>query len=147
MILTSLWNSHSSLNQFEIRYSGSVHDYDKIKAVLCLPVVEQNGNTVIGLDWTCILVAFDSGYVRFYNENCQFLVEEQFHSENITSAKCQSQHGPRPDISLNLQPEEIYIQYQSNLVVLNSIQLFQILRNCRMQLAKGNQFVDFVIGR
>lgn len=137
VILSSIWDSTSSINQFEVTHSGSIHDYDKVKAVLSLPVVESNGSNIVGPDWTCILVAFDSGYVRFYTETCQLLFEEQFHSENITSVKCQSQHGPRPDISLNLCPEEIYIQYQSNLVVLNGIQLFQFLKMCRSQLAKG----------
>lgn len=94
----------------------------------------------MGPDWTCILVAFDSGYVRFYTEICQLLFEEQFHSENITSVKCQSQHGPRPDICLNLKPEEIYIQYQSNMVILNGNQLFPYLKICRSHLAIGNNF-------
>lgn len=140
VILTSRWNNNSIINQFEITYSGSIHDYDKVKSVLCLPVVEQNGKSIVGTDWTCILIGFDSGYVRFYTEDCQFLFEEQFHSENITSVKCQSQHGPRPDISLNLKPEEIYIQYQSNIVVLDAIQLFTYLRNCRSQLIRGKSF-------
>lgn len=140
VVLSSIWNASLSPNLFEITYSGSIHDYDKVKAVLSLPVVEVNDRKITGPEWTCILVAFDSGYVRFYTESCQLLFEEQFHSENITGVKCQSQHGPRPDISLNLFPEEIYIQYQSNLVVLNGIQLFQLLKNCRSQLTKGKFF-------
>lgn len=136
--MNSKWNSNISLNELEVTFSGSIHDYDKVKAVLCLPVVDQNGNTIIGPDWTCLLVAFDSGFVRFYTESCQLLFEEQFHCENITNVKCQSQHGPRPDIAMNLQPEEIYIQYQSNIVVINGQQLFPFLKSCRSQLAKGD---------
>lgn len=138
MSLTSKWTA--PINQFEIAYSGSIHDYDKVKAVLALPIVEENKKSNIDSDWTCILVAFDSGYVRFYTENCQFLFEKQFHNENILGLKCQSQHGPKPEISLNLKPEEIYIQYQSNLVVLSGIQLFQHLRSCRDLVLKNGEF-------
>lgn len=134
--LSSKWNN--PINEFEITHSGTIHDYDEVKAVLALPIVEENQNSNIGPDWTCILVAFDSGYVRFYTENCQLLFEKQFHNENITSVKCQSQHGPNADISLNLQPEEIYIQYKSSLVVLSGIQLVQHLRRCRNQILKGS---------
>ncbi|XP_028137857.2 rab3 GTPase-activating protein non-catalytic subunit [Diabrotica virgifera virgifera] len=133
VVLTPKWDPQSSLNLFQVSYSGPIHDYDKVKAVLCLPVVGQNGNTSLGPEWTCIVIGFDSGHVRFYSENCELLFEEQFHAENITTIKCRSQHNPRPDLSPYLHPEEIYVQYQSNVCVLNGIQLMQTLRSCRNQ--------------
>lgn len=138
VVLTSKWNPQSSMNFFQITYSGTLHSYDKIKAVLCLPIVAENVSSYVGPDWTCILVAYDSGYVRFYTENCELLMEEQFHSENITGVKCQSQHNPRPDILPDLHPEEVYVQYLTNVCVINGQQLFAYLRNCRNLLDKGN---------
>lgn len=88
-------------------------------------------------DWTCILVGFDSGYLRFYTDNCDLLLEEQFHCENITSIKCRSQHNPRPDIAPDLHPEEIYVQYQSAVCVIPGNQIFPVLKTCRSELAQG----------
>ncbi|CAH0555656.1 unnamed protein product [Brassicogethes aeneus] len=136
VVLTSKWDSSLSLSQFQISYSGSAHEYDKIKAVICLPIVGQSQSSHVGPDWTCIMIGYDSGFVRFYTENHELLFEEQLHCENITSIKCQSQHSPRPDISSELHPEEIYVQYQSNLCVISGPVLFQNLRNCRSQLAR-----------
>ncbi|XP_018563175.1 rab3 GTPase-activating protein regulatory subunit [Anoplophora glabripennis] len=136
VVLSSKWDSQSSMNQFQISFSGSIHEYDKVKAVLCLPIIGQSQNSHVGPDWTCILIGYDSGFVRFYTEYCELLMEEQFHCENITTVKCQSQHSPRPDISPNLHPEQIYIQYQSNVCVINGAHLFPHLRNCCSQLAR-----------
>lgn len=90
----------------------------------------------------CLFLGYDSGYVRFYTERCDLLMEEQFHNENITNIKCQSQHSPRPDVSPELHPEELYIQYQSNICVLNGQQLFENLKNCRSQLARGKYYIE-----
>ncbi|KAJ8942197.1 hypothetical protein NQ318_021084 [Aromia moschata] len=137
VVLSSKWDPRSSLSEFIITYSGSIHEYDKVKSVLCLPIVGQSHSTHVGPEWTCIAVAFDSGFVRFYTESCELLFEEQFHYENITSLKCQSQHSPRPDISPDLHPEEIYVHYQSNICVINGINLFTHLRNSRELLDKA----------
>ncbi|EFA10326.1 rab3 GTPase-activating protein non-catalytic subunit [Tribolium castaneum] len=136
VILTSKWDTSSSLSQFQITYSGSVHESDNIKSVICVPVVSQTKSSHIVPDWTCILLGFESGFVRFYTENCELLLEEQLHNEVITSIKCRSQHNPRPDIAPDLHPEEIYVQYQSTVCVISGNQLFPILRSCRSDLAK-----------
>ncbi|KAK9880061.1 hypothetical protein WA026_008575 [Henosepilachna vigintioctopunctata] len=135
VILTSRLDSDGE-SQFHITFSGIIHDVDNIKAVLCLPIVGETKSSHVTPDWTCILLGFDSGYVRVYMETSELLYEEQFHSECITNIKCQSQHNPRPDISLDLHSEEIYVQYQSNVCVVAGNQLFQYLRKCRAQLAR-----------
>ncbi|CAH1999952.1 unnamed protein product [Acanthoscelides obtectus] len=137
IVLSAKWNPQLSANHYVITYSGTIHDYDKVKAVLCLPVVGENQHSQIGPDWTCIVVGYDSGYVRFYTENCELLLDEQFHSENIKSVKCQSQHSPRPDISPDLRLEEIYIQYQSCVCILGGSQIFPHLRSARNDGVKG----------
>lgn len=136
VVLTSKWDSSASQSFFQITYSNSIHEYDKVKAVLCVPIVGNSQSSHVGPDWTCIILGYDSGYVRFYTENCNLLFEEQFHSENITSIKCQSQHSPRPDISPDLHVEELYIQYQSNLCIVSGQQLFGNLKNLRSNLAR-----------
>lgn len=89
-----------------------------------------------------MFIGFDSGYVRFYTENGELLFEEQFHNENITSIKCQSQHNPRPDLSPELHPEELYIHYQSNVCLVSGQQLFENLKNLRSQLARGKTLLN-----
>nr|CAH7750373.1 unnamed protein product [Callosobruchus chinensis] len=137
VVLSAKWNSQLSANDYVLTHSSTVHNYDKVKAILCLPVLGENQHSHVGPDWTCILVGYDSGYVRFYTESCELLLEEQFHNENIKNVKCQSQHSPRPDISPDLHPEEIYVQYQSCVCVLSGPQLFPHLKTCRNQGIKG----------
>ncbi|XP_060527509.1 rab3 GTPase-activating protein non-catalytic subunit isoform X2 [Cylas formicarius] len=135
IVLTSKWDSEADISQFYVTFSKIVHEYDNIKAILCTPVVGIKDSTHVGPDWTCILIGYDSGYMRFYTENGDLLFEEQFHNENINCITCQSQHNPRPDVSSELYPEEIYIQYQSNVAVIGGYELFTNLRKCRSQLA------------
>ncbi|KAJ8980472.1 hypothetical protein NQ317_013225 [Molorchus minor] len=123
VILSSKCIPHSSLGQFAITYSGSIHEYDKVKSVLCVPIIGQTHNTYVGPEWTCIIVGYDSGFVRFYTEHCELLMQEQFHCENITSIKCQSQHNPRPDISPDLHPKKYIYNIRA--------------MNCRDELIKG----------
>ncbi|KAL1494755.1 hypothetical protein ABEB36_010302 [Hypothenemus hampei] len=63
-------------------------------------------------------------------------MEDQFHNENIINIKCQSQHSPRPDLQPELRPEELYIQYQSNICVVKGQPLFENLKRLRSQLVK-----------
>nr|CAI5849688.1 unnamed protein product [Callosobruchus analis] len=137
VVLSAKWNSQLSANDYVLTHSSTVHNYDKVKAILCLPVLGESQHSHVGPDWTCILVGYDSGYVRFYTESCELLLEEQFHNENIKNVKCQSQHSPRPDISPDLHPEEIYVQYQSCICILSGPQLFPHLKTCRNQGIKG----------
>ncbi|KRT79269.1 hypothetical protein AMK59_8750 [Oryctes borbonicus] len=69
-------------------------------------------------------------------EDCTLLLEEQLHNESVVSLKCQSQHSPRPDISPELKPEELYVQYVNNVCVINGGSLFTALRSCRSYLAR-----------
>ncbi|XP_030750579.1 rab3 GTPase-activating protein regulatory subunit [Sitophilus oryzae] len=137
VLLTSKWDTLKSLSTFQIIFSESIHESEKIRTVLCLPIVGLSHSSRVGPDWTCIAVGFDSGFVRFYTDNGHFLFEEQFHNEDIISIKCQSQHSPRPDICPELFIEEIYVHYQSNVCVINGQQLCNNLRECRAQLAKA----------
>nr|XP_023024436.1 rab3 GTPase-activating protein regulatory subunit [Leptinotarsa decemlineata] len=133
VILTSKWDSESSLDYFHITYSGSIHEYDKVKALVCIPIIDHKDKTH---DWTCILVGFDSGHVRCYTETCEILFEEQFHAEKIISIKCQSQHNSRSDISI-FSGEKIYIQYQSIICFLRGADFFPMLKKIKSEFDKG----------
>ncbi|XP_066258054.1 rab3 GTPase-activating protein non-catalytic subunit [Euwallacea similis] len=136
VVLNSKWDSLTASSSFQTVFSDSIHAYDKVRDILCLPIVGESNSSHVGPDWTCVVLGFDSGYVRFYTDNGDLLLEEQFHNENITSIKCQSQHNPRPDLCPELHPEELYIQYQSNICVVIGQQLFENLRHFRTQLAR-----------
>ncbi|KAF5291197.1 hypothetical protein FQA39_LY14439 [Lamprigera yunnana] len=130
VILTAKWDSNDLLNRFEIQFSGTVVNDDPIRAILCLPVVIQSQSSQVGPEWVCIAVGFESGFVRFYTDNCQLLLSEQFHTEKVYNIKCQSQHSPRPDLNFELKPEEVYVQYANIVCIINGNQLFTTLRNC-----------------
>lgn len=136
VILTSKWDSNSSSSIFQQTFSGTVHESDNIKSVLCVPIVTQSKSSNILPDWTCILLGFDSGYVRAYVETCELIYEEQFHNEKIISLKCRSQHTPQSSICLYQRTEEIYVQYQTNFCIIKGKQLIPILRSNRSQLAR-----------
>lgn len=45
VVLSAKWNGTSGLNQFHITYTGMPNETDVIKAVLCVPIVEQSKNS------------------------------------------------------------------------------------------------------
>ncbi|XP_044754871.1 rab3 GTPase-activating protein non-catalytic subunit [Coccinella septempunctata] len=137
VIVTSKWDSSSSSSIFQITHSGTIHEVDNITSVLCLPIVGQSKSSNILPDWTCILVGFESGYVRAYLETCELIYEEQFHNEHIVSIKCRSQHSPRSDIALIVRPEEVYVQYKTVVCFIAGKQFIPILRTNRAQLARA----------
>lgn len=47
VILTGQWDSSNSLQQFQISFSGCLHELDSICSVLCAPVVSQVQNSQV----------------------------------------------------------------------------------------------------
>ncbi|CAG9859930.1 unnamed protein product [Phyllotreta striolata] len=135
VVLTLKWDFQSSSNVFQVTYKGLIHDYDKVKAVLCLTIPGQSADSKLTTDLNCIIIGYDSGYIRCYTENCDLLFEEQFHAENIVTMSCKMQKNAKTIPSL----KEIYIQYQSILCTLNGQQLVSILRNCDVNSPPSNQ--------
>ena len=118
-------------------YAETINAEDKVTSVLCLPVVGQGQSSLVGADWICIALGFESGYVRFYTDDCTLLLEQKLHDERVVSLRCQSQHSPRPDISAELKNEEIYVHYPTNVCILNGASFFNGLRRCRENLTKS----------
>ncbi|KAH0510507.1 Rab3 GTPase-activating protein non-catalytic subunit [Microtus ochrogaster] len=57
--------------QFAVGWSGalSVEEGEYVTSALCIPLASQKRSSTGRPDWTCIVVGFTSGYVRFYTEN------------------------------------------------------------------------------
>lgn len=78
-----------------------------------------------------------SGFVKFYTENCTLLASEQFHNERVVNLKCQSLRRAKYDRGFDNFPEEIHVIYPTNICLVNGVNLIQILRNYRSELARG----------
>uniref|UniRef100_A0A8C7Q025 RAB3 GTPase activating protein subunit 2 (non-catalytic) n=1 Tax=Oncorhynchus mykiss TaxID=8022 RepID=A0A8C7Q025_ONCMY len=79
-------------------------------------------------DWTCIVVGFSSGYVRFYTE----LLNE----DPVLRLKCRTYEIPRhPGVTEQLSGPGIL--YPAALVTIDGFSLFQSLRACRNQVARA----------
>jgi hypothetical protein len=68
---------------------------------------------------------------NLFLQNSGLLLSELLHNEPVTHLKCQSFEAQE-------RSEELYVMYPSAVCVLAGLGLFQTLRACRSQLARGN---------
>ncbi|XP_037580983.1 rab3 GTPase-activating protein non-catalytic subunit isoform X2 [Dermacentor silvarum] len=115
----------------QLRASNS----DPVCAMLCLPMSSQKSYQG-GPDWTCIVVGFKSGYVHMYTEDGRLLLNQLLHEEPVLSLKCQT-YVPRRFSGFGEQQDEVRVTYPHAIVCLEGFGLFQTLRACRNQLARG----------
>uniref|UniRef100_A0A4W3K1D4 RAB3 GTPase activating protein subunit 2 (non-catalytic) n=1 Tax=Callorhinchus milii TaxID=7868 RepID=A0A4W3K1D4_CALMI len=87
-------------------------------------------------DWTCIIVGFTSGYVRFYTENGVLLLAQILNEDPVLQLKCRTYEIPRHP-GVTEQHEELSILYPTALVTIDGFSLFQSLRACRNQVARA----------
>uniref|UniRef100_A0A8C1VSG3 RAB3 GTPase activating protein subunit 2 (non-catalytic) n=1 Tax=Cyprinus carpio TaxID=7962 RepID=A0A8C1VSG3_CYPCA len=87
-------------------------------------------------DWTCIVVGFSSGYVRFYTESGVLLLAQLLHEDPVLRLKCRTYEIPRHP-GVTEQHEELSILYPAALVTIDGFSLFQSLRACRNQVARA----------
>uniref|UniRef100_A0A3B5LVI7 RAB3 GTPase activating protein subunit 2 (non-catalytic) n=1 Tax=Xiphophorus couchianus TaxID=32473 RepID=A0A3B5LVI7_9TELE len=87
-------------------------------------------------DWTCIVVGFTSGYVRFYTESGVLLLAQLLHVDPVLRLKCRTYEIPRHP-GVTEQHEELSILYPVALVTIDGFSLFQSLRACRNQVARA----------
>jgi len=74
---------------------------------------------------------------NLFLQNSNLLLSELLHNESVTHVKCQS-FEPARHSAAQERSEELYIMYPSVVCVLTGFGLFQTLRACRNQLARGN---------
>uniref|UniRef100_A0A8C1W6L8 RAB3 GTPase activating protein subunit 2 (non-catalytic) n=1 Tax=Cyprinus carpio TaxID=7962 RepID=A0A8C1W6L8_CYPCA len=87
-------------------------------------------------DWTCVVVGFSSGYVRFYTESGVLLLAQLLHEDPVLQLKCRTYEIPRHP-GVTEQHEELSILYPAALVTIDGFSLFQSLRACRNQVARA----------
>ncbi|XP_043526557.1 rab3 GTPase-activating protein non-catalytic subunit isoform X1 [Frieseomelitta varia] len=141
IILISRWDSSEqdeAKNKFHMIWYGEVaqEDNEWITSVICLPLLSLGkASSGTNPDWTCIIVGFNTGFIRFYTETGALLLGEQLHSEPVVGLKCQSFRAPK-HIGDSGLAEEIYVTYNSVICVLQGFPLFSTLRACRNHLAR-----------
>ncbi|XP_053315627.1 rab3 GTPase-activating protein non-catalytic subunit isoform X2 [Spea bombifrons] len=133
--------------QYEVVWSGAlnVEDSEYISSALCIPLASQKRSSTGRPDWTCIVIGFTSGYVRFYTESGVLLLAQLLNEDPILQLKCRTYEIPRHP-GLTEQHEEMSILYPSAVVTIDGFSLFQSLRACRNQVARatasGNENVQ-----
>ncbi|XP_040286392.1 rab3 GTPase-activating protein non-catalytic subunit [Bufo bufo] len=133
--------------QYEVVWSGplNVEESEFISSTLCIPLASQKRSSTGRPDWTCIVIGFTSGYVRFYTESGVLLLAQLLNEDPILQLKCRTYEIPRHP-GVTEQHEEMSILYPSALVTIDGFSLFQSLRACRNQVARaaasGNENVQ-----
>lgn len=73
----------------------------------------------------------------------ELLLSVRFHDEPVMHIKstCSTiSNSTRRTFNENLAEDELYVTYRSNISVINANGLFQILRNNRQELARGDHY-------
>uniref|UniRef100_A0A452VC14 RAB3 GTPase activating non-catalytic protein subunit 2 n=1 Tax=Ursus maritimus TaxID=29073 RepID=A0A452VC14_URSMA len=124
--------------QFAVGWSGSlnVEEGERVTSALCIPLASQKRSSTGRPDWTCIVVGFTSGYVRFYTENGVLLLAQLLNEDPVLQLKCRTYEIPRHP-GVTEQNEELSILYPVAIVTIDGFSLFQSLRACRNQVAKA----------
>ncbi|XP_056914815.1 rab3 GTPase-activating protein non-catalytic subunit isoform X2 [Takifugu flavidus] len=114
----------------------SVDDGEHVSSCMCIPLVSQKRSSTGQPDWTCVVVGFTTGYVRFYTENGVLLLSQLLQEDPVLRLKCRTYEIPlHPGITE--QHEELSILYPTALVTIDGFSLFQSLRACRNQVARA----------
>ncbi|XP_076280641.1 rab3 GTPase activating protein [Lasioglossum baleicum] len=141
IILISRWDSlepNETKNKFHMIWYGEIarEPNEWIMSVICLPLLSLGkASSGSNPDWTCIIVGFNTGFIRFYTETGALLLGEQLHNESVIGLKCQSFRSPKHAGDTGVT-EEVHVIYNSVLCVLQGFPLFSTLRACRNHLAR-----------
>ncbi|OAD61467.1 Rab3 GTPase-activating protein non-catalytic subunit [Eufriesea mexicana] len=141
IILMSRWDSleqDEAKNKFHIVWYGEVakEKNEWVTSVICLPLLSLGkASSGTNPDWTCIIVGFNTGFIRFYTEVSALLLGEQLHNESVLGLKCQSFYSPK-HVGDTGMTEEVHVAYNSVVCVLQGFPLFSTLRACRNHLAR-----------
>ncbi|XP_031697159.1 rab3 GTPase-activating protein non-catalytic subunit-like [Anarrhichthys ocellatus] len=114
----------------------STDEGECVSSSICIPLASQKRSSTGRPDWTCVVVGFTSGYVRFYTENGVLLLAQMLHEDPVLTLKCRTYEIPRHP-GVTEQHEELSILYPAALVTIDGFSLFQSLRACRNQVARA----------
>ncbi|WAR19500.1 RBGPR-like protein [Mya arenaria] len=142
VLLSPKYNADSRneevMSQYHTVWSGSVvhNSEEQVTAVMCLPLASQKRSTQGGPDWTCVLLGFSSGFLRFYTETGTLLLSQKLHNEPVQKLKCNT-YTPKRYLGIAEQHEELVILYKRVLVTIDGFSLYQALKACRNQVARA----------
>uniref|UniRef100_A0A8C1CBZ9 RAB3 GTPase activating protein subunit 2 (non-catalytic) n=1 Tax=Cyprinus carpio carpio TaxID=630221 RepID=A0A8C1CBZ9_CYPCA len=139
--LSAKWRTEESGQEemtLTVTWSGtlSADEGECICSVICIPLSSQKRSSTGRPDWTCVVVGFSSGYVRFYTESGVLLLAQLLHEDPVLQLKCRTYEIPRHP-GVTEQHEELSILYPAALVTIDGFSLFQSLRACRNQVARA----------
>ncbi|XP_076848214.1 LOW QUALITY PROTEIN: rab3 GTPase-activating protein non-catalytic subunit [Brachyhypopomus gauderio] len=139
--LSAKWQTSDSGREemtLAVSWSGtlSTEEGECVNSVICIPLASQKRSSTGRPDWTCIVVGFSSGHVRFYTENGVLLLAQLLNEDPVLRLKCRTYEIPRHP-GVTEQHEELSILYPSALVTIDGFSLFQSLRACRNQVARA----------
>ncbi|MED6264827.1 hypothetical protein CHARACLAT_019131, partial [Characodon lateralis] len=141
IFLSAKWRTDDSGREemtLGVSWSGtlSTEEGESISSVIAIPLASQKRSSTGRPDWTCIVVGFTSGYVRFYTESGVLLLAQLLHVDPVLRVKCRTYEIPRHP-GVTEQHEELSILYPAALVTIDGFSLFQSLRACRNQVARA----------
>uniref|UniRef100_A0A8C9WHS9 RAB3 GTPase activating protein subunit 2 (non-catalytic) n=1 Tax=Scleropages formosus TaxID=113540 RepID=A0A8C9WHS9_SCLFO len=121
-----------------VSWSGTLNaeEGECVNSVICIPLASQKRSSTGRPDWTCVVVGFTSGYVRFYTESGVLLLAQLLNEDPVLRLKCRTYEIPRHP-GVTEQHEELSILYPTALVTIDGFSLFQSLRACRNQVARA----------
>ncbi|KAJ4939071.1 hypothetical protein JOQ06_028533 [Pogonophryne albipinna] len=114
----------------------STDEGECVSSSICIPLASQKRSSTGRPDWTCVVVGFTSGYVRFYTENGVLLLAQLLHEDPVLRLKCRTYEIPRHP-GVTEQHEELSILYPASMVTIDGFSLFQSLRACKNQVARA----------
>ncbi|XP_043997853.1 rab3 GTPase-activating protein non-catalytic subunit isoform X1 [Gambusia affinis] len=141
VFLSAKWRTGDSGKEemtLAVTWSGhlSTEEGERVSSVIAIPLASQKRSSTGRPDWTCIVVGFTSGYVRFYTESGVLLLAQLLHVDPVLRLKCRTYEIPRHP-GVTEQHEELSILYPAALVTIDGFSLFQSLRACRNQVARA----------
>uniref|UniRef100_A0A671VRG4 RAB3 GTPase activating protein subunit 2 (non-catalytic) n=1 Tax=Sparus aurata TaxID=8175 RepID=A0A671VRG4_SPAAU len=139
--LSAKWRSVDSGREemtLAVSWTGTLSNDEGecVSSSICIPLASQKRSSTGRPDWTCVVVGFTSGYVRFYTENGVLLLAQLLHEDPVLRLKCRTYEIPRHP-GVTEQHEELSILYPAALVTIDGFSLFQSLRACRNQVARA----------
>ncbi|XP_035529232.1 rab3 GTPase-activating protein non-catalytic subunit isoform X1 [Morone saxatilis] len=141
VFLSAKWRSNDSGREemtLAVSWTGtlSTDEGECVSSSVCIPLASQKRSSTGRPDWTCVVVGFTSGYVRFYTESGVLLLAQLLHEDPVLRLKCRTYEIPRHP-GVTEQHEELSILYPAALVTIDGFSLFQSLRACRNQVARA----------
>ncbi|MBN3291964.1 RBGPR protein, partial [Polypterus senegalus] len=138
MVIAPKWKTGQEEMQLAVSWSGALNaeDGECVSSAICIPLASQKRSSIGRPDWTCIVVGFTSGYVRFYTESGVQLLAQLLNEDPVLQLKCRTYEIPRHP-GVTEQHEELSILYPTALVTIDGFSLFQSLRACRNQVARA----------